>query len=29
MHLERENRELEEQISNFQKKLRKKYQFSY
>jgi DNA-binding LytR/AlgR family response regulator len=28
-HLERENRELEGQISQFQKELRKKYQFSY
>lgn len=28
-HLEKEIQELEEQISNFQKELRKKYQFSY
>jgi hypothetical protein len=28
-HLERENRDLESQILNFQKELRKKYQFSY
>jgi len=28
-HLERENRELEGQISQFQKDLRNKYQFSY
>jgi hypothetical protein len=28
-HLERENRELEGQIIQFQKDLRKKYQFSY
>jgi DNA-binding LytR/AlgR family response regulator len=28
-HLERENKELENQISQYQKELRKKYQFSY
>ena len=28
-HLQKENRELEQQISDFQKELRKKYQFSY
>jgi len=28
-HLERENRELESQISQFQRDLRNKYQFSY
>lgn len=29
VHLEREIRELEGQISNYQKELKKKYQFSY
>lgn len=28
-HLERENQELEGQIADFQRELRKKYQFSY
>ena len=28
-HLEQENQELEGQISDFQRELRKKYQFSY
>lgn len=28
-HLERENRELEGQIADYQRELRKKYQFSY
>ncbi len=28
-HLESENRELEGQITDFQRELRKKYQFSY
>lgn len=28
-HLESENRELEGQIANYQRELRKKYQFSY
>lgn len=28
-HLQKENRELEQQINDFQKELRKKYQFSY
>ena len=29
LHLVNENKELENQISDFQKELRKKYQFSY
>lgn len=29
LHLINENRELENQISDYQKELRKKYQFSY
>ncbi len=29
VHLERENRDLEQEIADLQKELRKKYQFSY